>query len=119
MAIKKFKFNYDFHEAEAVFEVDTELFTDEHAKLLLEFFSWDYDEYNSLTTELLKKYAMKAIKTATMYDYNVNGVIRDFKNQEGFAPVDGSIGITLISVYSYEFDYDKLDYNIIEYESPI
>jgi hypothetical protein len=29
MAIKTFKFNYDCHEAEAVFRVDTDVFTNE------------------------------------------------------------------------------------------
>lgn len=110
MAIKTFKFNYNFYEAEAVFKVDTDVFTEEHAKATLEFFTWDYNKDNDPITEVLKKYAMEAIKVATTYSFNVNGVISDFKNKEGFANVDGSLGLTLISVNGYEFDDDKLDY---------
>lgn len=112
MAIKTFKFNYDYHEAEAVFKVDTDVFTNEHAKETLEFFIWDYDENNDPITEVLKKYAMEAIIVATKYSFNVRGVISDFKDKEGFANVDGSLGLTLVSVDGYEFDDDKLDYTV-------
>ena len=112
MAIKTFKFNYDCHEAEAVFKVDTDVFTDEHAKATLEFFTWDYDKDNDPITEVLKKYAMEAIRVATKYSFNVRGVISDFKGKEGFASVDGSLGLTLVSVEGYEFDDDKLDYTV-------
>ena len=33
-------------------------------------------------------------------------------DKEGFANVDGSSGLTLISVDGYEFDDDKLDYTV-------
>ena len=112
MAIKTFKFNYDCHESEVVFKVDTDVFTNEHAKATLNFFTWDYDENNDPITEVLKKYAMEAIRVATSYSFNVRGVIADFKDKEGFANVDGSLGLTLISVDGYEFDDDKLDYTI-------
>jgi hypothetical protein len=112
MAIKTFKFNYDCHEAEAVFTVDTDVFTNEHAKATLEFFTWDYDEHNDPITEVLKKYAMEAIRVATRYSFSVHGVISDFKLKEGFASVDGSLGLTLVSVEGYEFDDDKLDYTV-------
>lgn len=112
MAIKTFKFNYDYHEAEAVFKVDIDVFTNEHAKETLEFFTWDYDENNDPITEVLKKYAMEAIIVATKYSFNVRGVISHFKDKEGFANVDGSLGLTLVSVDGYEFDDDKLDYTV-------
>jgi len=112
MSIKTFKFNYDCYEAEAVFTVDTDVFTNDHARAILEFFTWDYDEYNDPITEILIKYAMEAIRVATHYSFNVSGVISDFKNKEGFVTVDGSLGLTLISVSGYEFNEDKLDYII-------
>lgn len=112
MAIKTFKFNYDNHEASATFKVDTSIFTDEHAKATLEFFLWNYDEENDPITEVMKKYAMEAIWMSTKYSYNLNGVISDFNNKEGFARVDGSVGVTLLAVESYNFDEDKLDYTV-------
>lgn len=114
MATKKFKFNYDFHEAEVTILVNTDLFTREHAKATLEFFSWNYDEYNDPIEEVLKKYAMEAIKVATRYSFNVSGVISDFDDKEGFAKLDGSLGLTLTSIDAYEFDEDKLKYKIEE-----
>lgn len=112
MSIKTFKFNYDCHEAEAVFKVDTDVFTNEHAKSTLEFFTWDYDEDNDPITEVLKMYAVEAIRVATIYSFNTRGVISDFNNKEGFAKLDGSLGLTLLSIKEYEFDYDKLDYTV-------
>ena len=112
MSIKTFKFNYDHNEAEVVFKVDTDVFTNEHAKATLEFFIWDYDKHNDPITEVLKKYAIEAIRVATIYSFNVRGVISEFKDKEGFASVDGSLGLTLLSVEGYEFDDDKLDYTV-------
>jgi hypothetical protein len=110
MAIKTYKFSYDMHEADAVFVVDTEVFTPEMAKSTLEFFDWDYNPLNDPIKEVLKKYAMKAIILATKYSYNATGVIGCFDSEEGFARVDGSLGLTLSSVTGYSFDEDKLQY---------
>lgn len=112
MSIKTFNFNYDCYEAGAVFEVDTDVFTSEHAKETLDFFDWYYNGNSDPITEVLKKYAMEAIRVATKYSFNSKGVISDFDNKEGFARVDGSLGITLLSVTGYEFDEDKLDYTV-------
>ena len=112
MSVKMYKFNYDNHEASATFKVDTSVFTDEHAKATLEFFLWNYDESNAPIPEVLKKYAMEAIWAATKYSYNLKGVISDFNNKEGFVKVDGSVGLTLLSVERYNFDEDKLDYTV-------
>jgi maleate cis-trans isomerase len=112
MAIKTFEFNFDCYEAEAVFKVDTDIFTKEIAQETLDFFSWNYNKGNDPITEVLKKYAMESIKLATHYSFNVNGVISEFRDKEGFANIDGSMGLTLVRVEGFEFDYDKLDYEI-------
>lgn len=112
MSIKTFKFNYDSYEAEAVFVVDTDVFTSEHAKATLEFFTWDYEKSNDPIIEVIKKYAMEAIQVATRYSFSVRGVISDFNDKEGFAKIDGSLGLTLLSIEGYEFDEDKLDYTV-------
>lgn len=112
MSIKTFKFNYDCHEAEAVFKVDTEKFTAEIAKATLDFFTWNYDKDNDPIIEVLKKYAIESIIVATTYSFNVNGVISDFNNKEGFAKLDGSLGLTLMSIEGYEFDDEKLEYTV-------
>jgi hypothetical protein len=110
--IKKFKFDYDCCEAQAVIKVDTDLFTKQHAQTTLDFFTWDYDEDNDPVEEVLKKYAMEIIRFATKDSLNVYGVKREFENKEGFAKLDGSLGLTLVSFVPYEFDEEKLELTI-------
>lgn len=110
---KIYKFDYNSMEAFAEFTVDTEKFTADHARATLEFFTWKYDEEADPIDEVLKKYAMQAIKIATAKNYNEIGVIEDFKDMEGFGRLDGSIGIKLTHVQEYEFDEDLLDVEII------
>lgn len=110
--IKHYTFNYNVYEAEAAFKVDTEKFTEEKAKATLEFFLWDYDTEADPIDEVMKKYAMEAIKIATFEDYNLAGVIEAFKNKEGFFPIDGSHGIELNLINEYEFDEYDLEMTI-------
>lgn len=112
MAIKKYSFDYDLGEADALFEVDTEKFTEEMANATLEFFSWDYDKKANPIDEVMKKYAMRAIEFATFNNHNAYGVKSDFENAEGFAKVDGSVGVTLIRVNGYEFSYFDLEMTV-------
>lgn len=114
MAIKTFKFIYGFHDAEAVFEVDTKVFTADMANATLEFFSWDYNEDNDPVEEVLRKYAIQAIKIASFSNLNTSGVISEFEDLEGFGHIDGSIGLTLVDVEGYEFDEDEMDLCITE-----
>lgn len=112
--IKKYKFNYDFREATAVFEVDTEKFTVEMANATLEFFTWDYDKEENPIDEVLKKYAMEAIFLATANPWNSTlGIISLFENKEGYSKLDGSNGIKLIDVEGYEFSEHLLEVEII------
>lgn len=110
--IKTFKFDYDCCEAQAVIKVDTDLFTKEHAQATLDFFDWDYDEENDPVEEVLKKYAIEIIRVATKHSLSAWGVTREFNHKEGFAKLDGSLGLTLVSVIPYEFDDDKLELTI-------
>lgn len=111
--IKKYDFNYDCYGAMVSFSVDTTKFTAEMAKATLEFFTWDYDREVDPVDEVMKKYALLAIRIATCENYNTYGVMCEFNNREGYGPVDGSIGIILISVTGYEFDEDNLYLEIL------
>lgn len=108
MPIKTYSFTYGFHEASVTFEVDTEKFTPEIAKSTLEFFSWNYDKEADPVDEVLKKYAIQAIEHSTFNQHNDLGVICDFEDTEGYAPVDGSMGIKLTEVTGYEFHENDL-----------
>jgi hypothetical protein len=110
--IKTFNFDYDYCEAKVVIKLDTDLFTEEHAQSTLDFFLWDYDEENDPVEEVLRKYAMEIIRVATKDSLNVFGVTREFDNKEGFLKLDGSLGLTLVSVTPYEFNDEKLECTI-------
>jgi hypothetical protein len=111
--IKTYEFNYSNHDAEACFEVNTDEFTPEHAKATLDFFIWDYDLEGDPIDEVMIKYALKAIKIATFENFNLNGVINEFYEAEGYCPVDGSSGILLKSVCGYEFNPLFMEVKII------
>lgn len=111
--IRHYTFNYNIYEAEATFKVDTEKFTEEHAKETLEFFSWNYDKEADPIDEVMKKYAMEVIRIATFEGYNAYGVTTEFNNKEGFMKVDGSSGIELTMVNEYEFDEDSLQMTVV------
>lgn len=112
MAIKKYDFDYNYGEAYCSFEVDTEKFTPELANITLEFFDWHYDKDADPVDEVMKKYAMRAIKEATFNGHNTYGVIKDFEEAEGYGRIDGSIGITLISISEYEFEENDLEMKV-------
>lgn len=104
-----YDFDYDMGEASCRFEVNRDVFTVEMANATLGFFTWDYDDEADPIDEVVKKYAQQAIWYATKNDHNENGVIKDFEGGEGYARVDGSMGIKLISVSGYEFDWSRLE----------
>lgn len=110
--VKEYTFNYGMHEAEACFKVDTEKFSNEHAKETLDFFIWEYDKKADSIDEVMKKYAMEAIMVASAHHYNTNGVINYFSDNEGFCKIDGSCGILLTYIQGYEFDEEQLDVTV-------
>lgn len=113
--IRHYKFNYDLHEAEVCFKVDTSKFNTEMAQANLDFFLWDYDKEADPIDEVMKKYAMEAIRIATTKNYNRYGVQKEFENLEGFLRVDGiDSGIELKLIRAYEFDDDKLDMTVVK-----
>lgn len=111
--IRHYTFNYNTYDAKACFKVDTEKFKAEDAKLLLEFFTWEYDNEADPIDELMKKYAINAIFIATAENCNEEGVKSWFAKQEGFIAIDGSQGVELNLVSAYEFDEDALDMEVV------
>jgi hypothetical protein len=110
--IKKYHLDYGMHEASATFKVDTDKFTNEHAQMTLDFFTWDYDEDENPIDEVMKKYAIVAIRIASFKGYNTTGVIAAFDDEEGFFCVNGINGIELTDVTEYEFNEDDLTVEI-------
>ena len=111
---KRYDFNLASYESMALFEVDLEKFTPEMAQATLDFFMWDYDKEADPVDEVMKKYAIEAMRISTINDCNELGVIDEFENKEGFAKIDGSDGITLISVTGFEFEERLLDVEITD-----
>lgn len=116
--IKIYDFDYFGGDADARFEVDTEKFTAEHARLTLDFFTWDHkpDPDNDPVDEVMKKYAMEALRIASANRYNAFGVIEEWKHIEGFCNIDGSMGVKLVRISGYELDEDSLQVEITEKE---
>lgn len=109
MAKKLFKFNYDWHKAEVVFEVDLEIFTKEHALETLNFFSWDYDEEEDPIYEVMKKYALEVLRIG---GDSSAWQIKDRWNQEGFGGINDEIGITLTDYSGLEYSPDDLEMEV-------
>lgn len=111
MNIKTYEFDYNFGEAEATLEVDLDIFTEDKAEFLLDFFRWEYNK-DTIIDDLLKKYAMKIISVSTSENLNEDGVKRWFAEEEGFIKIDGSQGVELILVSGYEFDEELLEVTV-------
>jgi hypothetical protein len=112
MAKKIYKFNYDYYSAMCKIEVDLDVFTAEMAKSTLEFYSWDYDEEADPIDEVMKKYAMAIIKEATRRGLDDADFVKVYFDEEGFGKVDGSIGVLLTEIESYDFDIDNLEMEV-------
>ncbi|MBL7971547.1 MAG: hypothetical protein JNL03_08500, partial [Prolixibacteraceae bacterium] len=67
--------------------------------------------------EVMKKYAIEAIRVATFNGYNELGVIDEFERKEGFSALRSEYGIELISVSEYQFDEEKLTVEIENLEA--
>lgn len=97
MSIKKYTYDYNWGDASATIEIDTDKITAEECTSLLDFFSWNWD-HDEPYDELGRLYCMAAIRLATEKDHNLNGVLRDFETEEGFPVLDGTYGIKLLAV---------------------
>lgn len=114
MAIRTYEFDYQLGDASATIVIDTEIFTEEMAVSILEFFTWEWDRDADLITEAAKKYALEVIQVATEQRYNVRGVRQEFDSKEGFAPFGQKYGIQLKAVERYEFTDYALEFGMKE-----
>jgi hypothetical protein len=110
MSKKLFEFTYDYGKAELSFEVDLEKFTPEMAYETLTFFSWDYDHEGDPVEEVMKKYALEALRVSSDNTW-VRSIIANW-SQEGFGPIDGTIGVTLKEFNAFKYDEDDLEMEV-------
>lgn len=90
------------------FELDKVLFTPEHARDGLEFFTWDYDTEADPIVEMLRKYAMEALRVSVS-GCGLSEAIQHFMDAEGFYKLDGTHGIRLVRLDRYELDDNMLE----------
>ena len=109
--IKKYRIRFSNGDAEARFDVDTDIFTKELANDTLQFFDWEYDTDADPIDEVITKYGKHAIWLATTENVNTVGVIYAFEDSEGYCQVDGKYGITLTYVEGVDLNYDD-DYSL-------
>jgi hypothetical protein len=102
--IKRFDFDYNYGDAFVSLLVDTEIFTDELAKSLLEFFTWRYDEDAPPVEEYMNKLALECLRVGFTGNWNEFGVIDEFEDKEGFPHLDGTNGIWLFSIDNLDLD---------------
>ena len=109
--IKKYKFEYDY-DIEIMFQVNTDIFTEEHAKATLEFFTLNYDEDADHIDEVMRKYALEVVRISSFQYRGIEYIKSEFENLEGFGRIDGSNGITLVLLDSMELDENLLEMTI-------
>ncbi len=114
--IKTYLFKYGYNKASANFEVNTEIFTESVAQLLLDYFTWDYDKDENPIDAVLKKYALEVIREASFNNRCTCSVISSFNGKEGFCRLDGSIGIRLIGVENFDFYEEDLEMVVTKQE---
>lgn len=107
--IKQYDFNYDTYSSRVVYHVDHGQFTEQKAALLLDVLDIEGDEEISPVELILKKYAIVIIELAVSEQLSKEGVIEAVTNVEGFIALDGSQGVKLIELETYEFDENLLD----------
>jgi len=109
--IRKYNYEYDMGTASAVLEFDEKKIDENLTKELYNFFSWTkYDEpEGDLLDKLAFHYARQAIRFATMNNHNLNGVLSDFKDAEGFPEMDGTYGYKLVSVEGIDLSELELE----------
>lgn len=82
---------------------------------MVEFWSnWKTDlkeNGNDYVKAFLKKLCCKVLCLEVEYQCNEEGIIRKINEEEGYYPIDGSIGIKLISVTGIDFE-EQEDYTI-------
>lgn len=101
--MKKVKITFDWWTA--VLEVDETAKTLEGMKNQLLFWMSGQDRIEShhgdIESAYLTMLAQRLISLST--EYNTRGVKDEFKDAEGWLPIDGSHGVNLISVDGWEF----------------
>lgn len=85
-------------------------------KIMVEFW-WDWESrlfYNNgdYTITFLQQLANEILTTIISNNYNLDGVIYDFNNKEGWCPMDGSHGIKIIN--ADEVDFRDRDFQVSE-----
>jgi hypothetical protein len=59
----------------------------------------------------LQQLAVGAIQTQMINSYNVRGVVREYDSKEGWYPMNGDYGITIIDVGYYKLESSNFEIN--------
>lgn len=102
---KTYKIQFDWWTC--TIEFDPTLFTKVLLDECLDFFSWEYDEDDDPYEEYAKKLALEIIIESMLK--NREGVIRIFNEKEGFPPLDGSMGVSLMQCECWRFYSDDFE----------
>ncbi|WP_312156293.1 DUF2528 family protein [Lelliottia nimipressuralis] len=114
--VKRYKIEWN-DIAEAVFDIDHDIMTDEELHEINNFFSnskWRIKSKGSLVNAVLCMLGALVIHEQFEHDYFIEDLIKQFdwdagKGMEGWPPMDGSHGITIVDVTDIEYSWYEMD----------
>jgi hypothetical protein len=111
--VKKFKLSHLWAMWEAEVEID-EKKAAPAIKEMVEFWTgWEgrlEDNNGNYLETFLIQFAREIFIFQAEHSYNLGGVIEAFASREGWAKMDGSQGIKILSVDSLDFDYSDFSF---------
>lgn len=93
---------------ECVLSIDTSIFSGQMVQGCLNFFDWEYDTEEDPYIEYAKKIAQRCFGLSIVhsFDYIQSHFIED---AEGWPPLDGTYGITLVSLDDLQIDEQDME----------
>lgn len=114
--VKRYKIEW-LDVAEAVFDIDHDIMTDEKLHEINNFFTnpkWREKAKGSLVNGVLCMLGALVIREQFEHDYFIEDLIKQFdwdagRGMEGWPPMDGSHGITIVDVTDIEYSWYEMD----------
>lgn len=93
---------------ECELSIDTQIFTMRMVQGCLNFFDWEYDKEEDPYIEYAKKIAKRCFGLSIVHSFEYIKAHFD-EGAEGWPPLDGSYGITLVSLDEFVIDEEDLE----------
>ena len=108
-----YKISHPYLDFSIEVEIDHSEKVDEYIKQMVQFWTdWEYNleqEEGDYTKSFLKQLFDEIFGIQANRNHSTNGIISEFKNKEGYCPLEGSYGIKLIHVDTFNLESYELD----------